>query len=205
MMSWFRTSTHSWDLSVIGRYENVRGVPGAQRWRPRAVPNLPNVACHRVVRPRRRTTQISLGDDHPFRAVIAAPLLRYWRKAHQGSPPTAPRQQRVAYRSSDLRQSRRVGQLQLSTGQASRHRRTIRPPSGKQSPARSCQILWSSAPREKTTAESATTRNKAAKTGIAKSSPGHGTLSPSPIQNTPNAESTTPTANLSVFSGTRVS
>ena len=36
-------------------------------------------------------------------------------------------------------------------------------------------------------------RNRAANTGIAKSLPGHGTPSPSPIQNTPNAESMTPT------------
>src|SRR5262245_49198158 len=40
---------------------------------------------------------------------------------------------------------------------------------------------------------------------MARSSPGHGTPSPSPVQKTPKAESMTPTANLSVFSGTRSS
>src|SRR5262249_17673767 len=59
--------------------------------------------------------------------------------------------------------------------------------------------------RVRTTATRATRRNSAAKAMIATSSPGQGTSRPSPIQNTPNADSMTPTMNLSVFSGTRAS
>src|SRR5258708_3575517 len=59
--------------------------------------------------------------------------------------------------------------------------------------------------RTTATAASATTRNSAANPTMARSSPGQGTPRPSPVQNTPKAESMTPTANLSVFSGTRAS
>src|SRR5258706_5276616 len=50
-----------------------------------------------------------------------------------------------------------------------------------------------------------TSRNAAAKTGIIRSAPGHAIPRPSPVQKTPNAQRITPTANLSVFSGTRAS
>src|SRR5882757_8269988 len=59
--------------------------------------------------------------------------------------------------------------------------------------------------RASTTAAALTARNIAANPMIAKSAPGQATPSPSPVQNTPNADSMTPTANLSVFSGTRAS
>src|SRR5260370_22239547 len=59
--------------------------------------------------------------------------------------------------------------------------------------------------RARTTAASATARNSAANATIARSAPGQATPSPSPVQNMPNADSITPTANLSVFSGTRAS
>src|SRR5882672_537137 len=54
-------------------------------------------------------------------------------------------------------------------------------------------------------AAAATARNSAAMPRIARSSPGQWKPRPSPTQNTPNAESSTPTANLSVFSGIRAS
>src|SRR3984893_13676367 len=59
--------------------------------------------------------------------------------------------------------------------------------------------------RASPTPASPTTRNSPAKATMARSAPGHGIPRPSPIQNTPNADNITPTANLSVFSGTRVS
>src|SRR5205085_1331850 len=48
-------------------------------------------------------------------------------------------------------------------------------------------------------------RNTAANATMARSEPGQATPRPSPVQNTPNADSMTPTANLRVFSGTRAS
>src|SRR3984893_1098061 len=48
-----------------------------------------------------------------------------------------------------------------------------------------------------------TARNRTANPPIARSAPGQDTPRPSPVQKMPNAESMTPTANLSVFSGTR--
>src|SRR5882762_5650022 len=54
-----------------------------------------------------------------------------------------------------------------------------------------------------TAARAATSRNNAAKPMMARSAPGQATPRPSPVQNTPKAESMTPTASLSVFSGTR--
>src|SRR5882672_9605849 len=59
--------------------------------------------------------------------------------------------------------------------------------------------------RARTTAPRATARNSAAKATIARSAPGQATPRPSPVQKMPNAASITPTANLSVFSGTRAS
>src|SRR5882762_508989 len=59
--------------------------------------------------------------------------------------------------------------------------------------------------RAMTTAARPTIRNRAAKTTIARSAPGQATPRPSPVQKMPNADSITPTANLSVFSGTRAS
>src|SRR6516165_4137860 len=46
-------------------------------------------------------------------------------------------------------------------------------------------------------------RKRAANSSNAKSCPGQATPSPSPVQNTPKADSMTPTPNLRVFSGTR--
>ena len=40
---------------------------------------------------------------------------------------------------------------------------------------------------------------------MARSDPGHATPAPSAAQNVPNVESSNPTANFSVFSGTRLS
>src|SRR3981081_214703 len=57
--------------------------------------------------------------------------------------------------------------------------------------------------RASATAAKLTAKNIAANMTIAKSAPGHATPTPSPGQNTPKAESMMPTANLSVFSGTR--
>jgi hypothetical protein len=57
--------------------------------------------------------------------------------------------------------------------------------------------------RARTTAAHPTARNSAAKAMIARSAPGQATPRPSPVQKMPNAASITPTANLSVFSGTR--
>ena len=59
-------------------------------------------------------------------------------------------------------------------------------------------------PSSATTA-SAVTRNSAMKPRMARSSPGQLTPRPSPVQNRPNADSSTPTANFSLFSGTRAS
>src|SRR3989442_705119 len=56
-----------------------------------------------------------------------------------------------------------------------------------------------------TAARAATRRKSAAKPTMARSAPGQATPRPSPVQKTPNAESMTPTANLSVFSGARAS
>src|SRR6266581_4483642 len=53
----------------------------------------------------------------------------------------------------------------------------------------------------RTTAAAAAARKSAAIPAIARSSPGQWNPRPSPTQNAPNAESSTPTANLSVFSG----
>src|SRR6266487_1937044 len=55
----------------------------------------------------------------------------------------------------------------------------------------------------KWTAIAETVRNAARSARSAMSSPSQGKRRPSPIQNTPNAERRTPTANFSVFSGTR--
>src|SRR6266404_2583844 len=57
--------------------------------------------------------------------------------------------------------------------------------------------------RASATAATLTAKNIAANMTIAKSAPGQATPRPSPVQNTPNADSMMPTANLSVFSGTR--
>src|SRR6267154_1941827 len=57
--------------------------------------------------------------------------------------------------------------------------------------------------RASATAAQLTARNIAANPTIAKSAPGQGTPRPSPVQKTPNADSMTPTANLSAFSGIR--
>src|SRR5689334_20062455 len=46
-------------------------------------------------------------------------------------------------------------------------------------------------------------RNISANTRIARSCPGQSSPKPSPTQNTPKADRTTPTANFSMFSGTR--
>src|SRR6202140_3328810 len=54
-------------------------------------------------------------------------------------------------------------------------------------------------------APSPTSRNAAPKARIIRSPPGHAIPRPSPVQKTPNAQRITPTANLSVFSGTRAS
>src|SRR6202042_2418699 len=51
----------------------------------------------------------------------------------------------------------------------------------------------------------ATARNRAIKARIAASPPGHPTPRLSPVQNRPKADSITPTANFSAFSGTRAS
>src|SRR6266850_1304993 len=56
-----------------------------------------------------------------------------------------------------------------------------------------------------TAARAATSRKSAAKPMMARSAPGQATPRPSPVQNTPKADSMTPTANLSVFSDTRAS
>src|SRR5438552_18853309 len=59
--------------------------------------------------------------------------------------------------------------------------------------------------RTAATERSPASRSAAAKTRIIKSAPGHAIPRPSPVQKTPNALRITPTANLSVFSGTRAS
>src|SRR6202034_9310 len=56
-----------------------------------------------------------------------------------------------------------------------------------------------------TTSAAATARDRAANARIAASPPGQSTPRLSPVQNRPKAESITPTANLSAFSGTRAS
>src|SRR5712671_1905346 len=59
--------------------------------------------------------------------------------------------------------------------------------------------------RKNATDANPTIRNRTANPTIARSAPGHATPRPSPVQKRPNADSMTPTANLSVFSGTRAS